>query len=98
MGARDRDDDNDHEDEEEQRTERRRTRAAEQSVGAVATSTLRVLLGIIGLILLLFAVGQLVGIDLLAILSDALDTPEARWTFVAIFALMLLIIAVRGFD
>lgn len=69
----------------------------EEPVQRVAASTVRLGLLVLGVIILLFATGQVVGIDLLAIMSDALDTHEARWFTVAFFGLLLIAIALRGF-
>lgn len=72
-------------------------RDADDAVEVIAASTVRVLLGVLGVLLLLFAMGQVMGFDAMAILSDALDTPEARWMLVALFALVLIVISLRGF-
>lgn len=69
----------------------------EDAVEAIATSTVRLALLVLGLILLLYAVGQAAGFDVLAMISEALDTPAARWLLVAFFALVLITISLRGF-
>lgn len=69
----------------------------EGAVEAIAASTVRLALLVLGLLLLLYAVGQAVGFDVLAMISDALDTQEARWLIVAFFALVLITISLRGF-
>ncbi len=79
------------------RERRRDGSRGEETVEAIAESTVRVALLILGLLLLLYAVGQAVGFDVLALLSDALDTPAARWLIVAFFALILIGMAIRGF-
>lgn len=66
--------------------------------GWFAASTFRVALAIIGLVLLLFALGQAVGFDLLGLVADALSSRLGRWLAVAFFALILIVVAVRGFD
>lgn len=63
-----------------------------------AESTLRIALAVFGFVLLLFALGQAVGIDLLGMVVDALSTQMGRWLVVAFFALAILVVAVRGFD
>lgn len=63
-----------------------------------AESTLRIALAVFGFVLLLFALGQAVGIDLLGMVVDALTTRMGRWLVVAFFALAIILIAVRGFD
>ena len=63
-----------------------------------AESTLRVSLAVVGFVLLLFALGQAIGIDLLGTIVDALNTQIGRWLVVAFFAILLIALAVRGFD
>lgn len=70
----------------------------EDATGWFARSTLRVGLAIIGLVLLLFALGQAVGMDLLGVVVDALSTTVGRWLAIAFFALVLIVVALRGFD
>lgn len=62
-----------------------------------AESTLRIALAVFGFVLLLFALGQAVGIDLLGMVVSALSTQMGRWLVVAFFALAILVVAVRGF-
>lgn len=62
-----------------------------------AASTLRVGLALVGIVLLLFALGQVAGLDLLGLVVDALTSSIGRWLLVALFALLLIAIAVRGF-
>lgn len=79
-------------------TERREDRSRrDESVEFVATSTVRIGFLALGFLILLYAVGQIVGLNLLAMLSSALDTPEVRWTIVAIFGVVLIVLAFRGF-
>lgn len=78
-------------------TRRRDERAPEEAVEAIAASTVRLGLAILGIILVLFAVGQALGFDALAIFGEALDTREARWMIVAFFGLILLAVSLRGF-
>lgn len=62
-----------------------------------AVSALRLALVIVGFVILLFALGQAVGFDLLGMAADALSTQLGRWLVVAFFGLVLIVIAVRGF-
>lgn len=62
-----------------------------------AESTVRVVLAFFGVVLLLFAVGQMVGFDILGAIADALDTAIGRWLLVGVFGLILIMIALRGF-
>lgn len=64
----------------------------------LAASTLRIGLAVLGFIVLLVAIGQVVGFDLLDIVLDALDTSIGRWLIVAFVGLFLIAIALRGFD
>ena len=77
--------------------ERQRRRDHEDTVELIATSTVRLGLLVLGIILLLYSIGQAAGFDVLGLISQALDTPEARWLIVAFFALILITIALRGF-
>lgn len=69
----------------------------EEPVEEVAASTLRVVLLILGTLLVLYASGQAIGLDILGIFSEALDTQEARWIIVAFFGLVLIAVSFRGF-
>lgn len=60
-------------------------------------STFRIGLAILGLVLLLFALGQALGVPLLDMVGDALSTRVGRWLAVAVFALLLIVVALRGF-
>lgn len=83
--------------EDSERDRRRDQPAGEGAVEAIATSTVRLGLLVLGILLLLYAVGQAAGFDVLAMISEALDTAVARWIVVAFFALVLISIALRGF-
>lgn len=69
----------------------------EDAAAWVAASTLRVGLALLGLVLLLFALGQVAGLDLLGLVVDAISTDVGRWLVVALFALVIIYIAARGF-
>ena len=72
--------------------------SGEQPIERVAASTLRVILLIVGLLLVLYASGQAMGIDVLAMVSDTLDAPEVRWLVVAFFGLIMIALALQGFS
>lgn len=76
---------------------RRDERAPEGAIEAIAASTVRLGLAILGIVLVLFAVGQALGFDALAIFGEAFNTREARWMIVAFFGLVLLVVSLRGF-
>lgn len=61
-----------------------------------ASTTLRLLITVIGLIVFLFALGQAVGVDLLGMTADALATQTGQWLLVALFALLLIGVAQRA--
>lgn len=71
--------------------------AGAQSVDWLTVSALRAGLALVGLVLLLFAIGRVVGVNLLDTVIDALSTQVGRWIVVALFALVLIVVALRGF-
>ncbi|WP_435335701.1 hypothetical protein [Haloarchaeobius sp. TZWWS8] len=62
----------------------------------MATTAVRFGVAMIGLVLLLFALGQAFGADLLGAFADALSTQTGQWLVVAFFALLLIGAAERG--
>lgn len=86
-----------HDDRRDQRPREDEDRDPEEAVEVIAASTVRVALLLLGILLLLYATGQAVGFDVLAMVSSALDTQEARWMIVAFFALVLIAVSFRGF-
>lgn len=68
------------------------------STGWFASAALRTGLIIVGFVLLLFALGQAVGFNLLDLVIDAATSPMGRWIVVAIFALLLIAVAGRGLN
>lgn len=70
---------------------------AERSAGALLTRTvLRVGLAVLGIVLLLFALGQAFGVDLLGPAAALLATETGRWLAVALLALVLISVAASG--
>lgn len=63
----------------------------------IANTAVRMGLTIIGVILLVFALGQAVGLPLLELTIDALSSRTGRWLTVAFFALLLIGAAQRSF-
>ena len=55
-----------------------------------ATTAVRAGLTVIGVVLLIFAVGQAVGLPLLEFTVDALSSQTGRWLVVAFFAILLI--------
>ncbi|WP_435363506.1 hypothetical protein [Haloarchaeobius sp. DYHT-AS-18] len=62
----------------------------------LATTAVRFGLAMIGVVLLLFSLGQAFGADLLGAFADALSTQTGQWLVVALFALFLIGAAERG--
>ena len=94
-------DDRDGYDSRDERRSSETTRGDRPAGGGVAAwfaaSTFRIGLAFIGLVLLLFALGQMAGIDLLGMVVEALSTQVGLWLTVAVFALLLIALALRGF-
>lgn len=65
--------------------------------GWFASSALRIGLVLVGLFLLLAALGQLSGIDILGLTAEILGTDVGRWLLVAVVAIALIAVAVHGF-
>lgn len=65
--------------------------------GWFASSTLRLGMLFVGVFLLLAALGQLSGIDILGETATLLGTDVGRWLLVGVVAIALIAVAVRGF-
>ncbi len=78
------------------------TRNASQSPESEATmitrSLLRIALALVGFILLLFALGQAFGLDLLGMFAEFTQTWTGQWLLVAVFALLLIVLSMRGWS
>lgn len=70
----------------------------EQLVGWFTETMLRAAVAIVGLVLLLVALGQMVGVDTIGLIGDALSTPVVQWGLVAVFALLLIVAAGKKWD
>lgn len=71
-------------------------RDARDGTGAwFAETTARTGLALIGLVLLLFALGQAIGVDLLGAVAEALTSQTGRWLVVAFFAVLLIVGAAK---
>lgn len=66
--------------------------------GWFASSTLRLGMVLVGFFLLLAALGQLSGIDILGETAALLGTEVGRWLLVAIVAIGIIAVAVHGFS
>ena len=71
--------------------------SGDETVAWFTESAMRAVLGILGVIVLLVALGQLVGIDIFGAIADVLATDVGRWLAVAVFAVILIALALRGF-
>lgn len=65
--------------------------------GWYASSTLRIGLALVGFFLLLAALGQLSGLDLIGMGVEASTTSVGRWFMVAVVAIALIAAGVYGF-
>lgn len=63
----------------------------------LTSAAVRTVLVVVGVVILLFALGQLVGIDLLGLTAEALSSELGRWLLIAAFGLLLIGLAQRGF-
>jgi len=70
--------------------------AADAWADAVTASALRIAIGLLGLVLLLFALGRAFGVDLLGAVGSFFATPTGRWLGVALVALVLIAFAAGG--
>ena len=61
-----------------------------------ANVAIRAGLAIIGLVVVIFALGQAVGVDLLGLVGEALSSQTGRWLVVAFFGLLIIAAAQRG--
>lgn len=61
-----------------------------------ASTAVRAGLTVIGLVLLLFALGQAVGLPLLGMVADAVSSQTGQWLVVAFFAILLIAAAQKG--
>lgn len=59
---------------------------------------LRASIALLGVLLLLFALGQIAGVDMIGGLADLLGTEIVQWTLVAVFALLLIVAAGKSWD
>jgi hypothetical protein len=73
------------------------TREGGDLAGWFTSTAVRLVLAIVGLVVVLFALGQVVGIDLLGLAAEALSSEIGRWLVIAAFGLLLIGLAQRGF-
>lgn len=96
--TRDRDTrDRDTRDREPRERDTRERRQRTSPVSWFMESALRMGLVLIGFIILVFALGQVIGVDLFAIIGGVLSTEAGRWLAIAFFALLLILVALVGF-
>ena len=68
----------------------------EKQVTIITRGLLRIALALVGFLLLLFAIGQAFGLNLLGLFAEFTQTWTGQWLLVAAFALVLIIIALKG--
>ncbi len=62
----------------------------------MASTAMQTIVAIVGLVVVLFAVGQALGADLLGMLANALATQTGQWLAVAFIALLVVGAAMRA--
>jgi flagellar biosynthesis protein FlhB len=77
-------------------TEDRPPKETRGSGAWMASTAAQTIVMLVGLVVVLFAVGQAVGADLLGMVGDALATHTGQWLAVAVLALILVIAALRA--
>lgn len=64
-----------------------------------ATETfLRTGIAILGIVLFIFALGQIAGFDTIGAFADLLANEIVQWSLVAVFALLLILLATKSWD
>lgn len=53
-------------------------------------------MGLLGVVLVLFALGRAFGVDLLSTVAEFFETPTGRWLGVAFVGLLLIALAAGG--
>ena len=79
----------------EQPSDGERTRGGSPLAGWFAETIVRAGVAIVGIVLLLFALGQAVGVDLLEMVAAAVTSPTGRWIAIALFAVLVIAAAFR---
>lgn len=60
-----------------------------------AHATIRWMLALVGVVVVLFGLGQAVGISLLGMVADALGSQTGQWLMVALFGLLVILAAAK---
>lgn len=76
--------------------DRQRDEGVDAATQWFASTAVRAGLTVIGTVLLLFALGQAVGLPLLGLVADALTSQTGQWLVVAFFAVLLIGAAQKG--
>lgn len=74
-----------------------RLASATDAIDWLALSVVRLGLAVLGVVLVLYAVGMLTGVDALDVAYDALGSEMGRWIAVAVVGVFLLLVAIGGF-
>lgn len=72
------------------------TQEVESATQWFASTAVRIGLTLIGVVVLLFALGQAVGLPLLELATEALTSQTGQWLVVAFFAILLIGAAQKG--
>jgi len=80
----------------QQQQQQRSNDGFEESTELLAGTAVRLGLTVIGVVLLLFALGQAVGLPFLAMTAEALSTQTGQWLAVAFFAVLLIAAAQKA--
>lgn len=75
----------------------RRLASVTDAVDWLTLSVVRFGLAVVGVVLLLYAIGMLTGVDALDVAYDALGSELGRWIAVAVVGVFLLLVAIGGF-
>lgn len=73
-----------------QRQQRQQDDSVDSATRWFATTAVRTGLTVIGVVLLLFALGRAVGLPLLELVTDALTAQTGQWLVIAFFAVLLI--------
>lgn len=71
---------------------------AEQLAGWFTEKLVRVVAVLIGLVMLLFALGQIAGVDLLSTVGDFITSSIGGYVIIAFFALLIIVAATKDWN
>lgn len=62
----------------------------------IASTAIQTSIALVGLVVMLFAVGRAVGVDFLGMIGEALATHTGQWLAIALIALIVVVAALRA--